>query len=209
MIPNRLPPPPVATKRDDPPKRSMPTALLRERCSHREDRRVIEWAQHLSSALRAGRPVPEELAESITGSAQSVAPDGAGRAAADLARGRGVRESLDAWHRRAGSDGERLIAVALLVALERGADPVVAVDSAVHGLQDDIALRSRLRVLTAQARASAAVLVALPVAFGGLASLLRGEMIYRGPTGAIIITVGLLLDLAGFAWMRRLRRRLT
>lgn len=168
---------------------------------------MIEWVQLMAASLRAGNPVAIAIAESVAGP-PALAPKAAVRAAADLERGRGARETLESWRVNAVSDGERLVATALLVALERGADPAPAVDSAIDGLHDDVALSSRLRVLTAQARASAAVLVGLPIAFGGLGSVLRGELIYRGTAGLIALGIGLLLDLAGFAWMRRLRRRL-
>ena len=177
------------------------------RKGQRADRLLVQWSQRLASSLRSGLP-PSAALQATVNQAPSQAPDGAGRAAADLSRGRDLRASLDSWRQGAASESERLLIIALHVSVDRGADAAPAVDSVVERIRDDEMLRSRRRVLTAQARASAGVLVALPVAFGAFASLLRGELVYRGTSGLVILAVGVLLDLAGFAWMRRLRRRL-
>ena len=171
------------------------------------DRLLVQWSQRLASSLRSGLP-PAAALRATVDEAPSRAPEGAGRAAAELARGRDLRASLDSWRQRAESEAERLVIIALDVSVDRGADAAPVVDSVLERIGDDEMLRSRRRVLTAQARASAGVLVALPAAFGAFASLLRGELVYRGTSGLAILATGLLLDLAGFARMRRLRRRL-
>jgi tight adherence protein B len=63
------------------------------------------------------------------------------------------------------------------------------------------------RALTAQGRASGAVLAVLPVAFVALLSGTGGNGLgafYRTPLGASLLLLGTLLDAAGFAWIRRI-----
>ena len=69
--------------------------------------------------------------------------------------------------------------------------------------------RRQLRVMTAQAKASGAVLAALPVAFVALLSGAGGDGLgafYGSPLGVSLLLCGILLDAAGFAWMRRIVR---
>ena len=206
MIPNRLPVGVRVAGGRHHLAISAATALDRRR-RQQQEADFVEWTQLLGSVLRAGKPVAAAIVSAVD-EAPGLAPDGAHRATAAIERGRGLRPSLDEWRDRAWSPGERLLVVALLVALDRGTDATPAIDSVVQSMSDAALLRSKQRVLTAQARASAAVLVALPVGFGLFSSVARGELIYRGSTGLAIVGIGLLFDLAGFAWMRRLRRRL-
>ena len=95
----------------------------------------------------------------------------------------------------------------MMVAIERGGEPVTAVDVVIDRLRDDRYIDLRRRVLTAQAQATTVVLVVLPVVFAVFASVIRGELLLAGRVGAVLLVTGLAFDGLGFWWMRRLRRR--
>ena len=90
-----------------------------------------------------------------------------------------------------------------------GGDLPALLDRVAQVIAGRAAERRQLRVMTAQAKASGAVLAALPVAFVALLSGAGGDGLgafYRSPLGATLLLSGVALDAAGFAWMRRIVR---
>ncbi len=171
---------------------------------------LLDWASGLDGALRAGELIPDALRQSIdvtTVGSDVVLPVGAHRAVAELAHGRMMRSVLLDWRQRSTTTDERLVVTALLVASEQGARACEAVDVVVDRLRDRRFIDSRRRVLTAQARATAAVLVLLPLVFVGLTSLLRRDVPFAGRGGLVVLVAGVALDGLGYLWMRNLRRR--
>jgi tight adherence protein B len=66
-----------------------------------------------------------------------------------------------------------------------------------------------MRALTAQGRASGAVLAVLPIAFVTLLSWSGGDGLgdfYRTPAGSLLLVVGLACDVLGFLWIQRIVR---
>lgn len=198
MIPSR----PLPASRYRPP----PLSRLRARLTGPTDGGdLLEWTSALAAGLRSGMAIPEALR--VTARSRPDTPPRARRVVAELAHGRAVRHTLHEWRRDAGSAGERLLVTALGVAIERGGQPVMAVDVVVDRLRDDRYIDLRRRVLTAQAQATTVVLVVLPVVFAVFASAIRGELLLAGRIGAVLFVIGLAFDGLGFWWMRRLRRR--
>jgi tight adherence protein B len=75
---------------------------------------------------------------------------------------------------------------------------------------DRVRSRREVRAITAQGRASGAILAVLPVAFVALLSGTGGEALgafYRTSTGAGLLLAGLACDILGFLWIRRIVRR--
>jgi tight adherence protein B len=75
---------------------------------------------------------------------------------------------------------------------------------------DRVRSRREVRSLTAQGRASGAVLAVLPVAFVALLSGTGGEALgafYRSPLGASLLVAGLVCEVLGFLWIRRIVTR--
>lgn len=165
-----------------------------------------EVCVHLSRTIRSGRSVEE----AFDGVAAQVAPLtlGVARVASESSKGRPITEALEAWAARSESSAEQLVSTALLVGVQHGGDLGTTLDVVGGGLRDDLDLAARRRVLLVQATMSAAVLVTLPVAFAVVASVLHGGSLVRGPSGAVVVSAGLLLDALGSVWMRSLMRGL-
>ncbi|MDQ4005027.1 MAG: type II secretion system F family protein [Actinomycetota bacterium] len=90
-----------------------------------------------------------------------------------------------------------------------GGDLPALLDRVAYVIGGRTAERRQLRVMTAQAKASGVVLAALPVAFVALLSGAGGDGLgafYRSPLGVTLLLFGIVLDAAGFAWMRRIVR---
>lgn len=164
-----------------------------------------EVALRLARGLRSGNPIDDALAQVVT---EVRAPVGLVMAAQQTRSGRPIVSALEEWLDVADSDAERLLASALMIGLRRGGDVAAAIDLVGEGIRDDLDLAARRRVLLVQATMSAGVLVAMPVVFAVVASVLRGGLVFEGAIGAALVLGGLTLDLLGFVWMRALMRRL-
>lgn len=111
---------------------------------------------------------------------------------------------------RSGDPAADLLVRALAVAEETGAGAATAVDQALAAAQDEAATTRLLRARSAQARGTAKLLAALPVAGWLGVAVLGGELTYlRTPLGMASTGLALLLAAAGALWSARLLRRAT
>lgn len=162
-----------------------------------------EIALRIGRSIRAGRPVEQAIADAATTGHVALV-----RIDSQLNAGRPLPDAIGDWLDRCESDAERLLAAAIELGSERGGDLARSLDIVGEGIRDDIQLDARRRTLLTQSRLSAAVLVALPVVFAALASLLQGGLIYRGWVGLTLLVVGGGLDAIGLLWIKRLLRGL-
>jgi len=118
-------------------------------------------------------------------------------------RGASLDDALDAWQLRRGGRSLGLLVAACRFGLAEGGDLAAALDGAAVSLLDQIEVADEARALSSQARASAMVLVSLPV-IGALGfSLLDPSVattLFTTRPGWICLVLGLLLDAAG-AWV--------
>jgi tight adherence protein B len=172
----------------------------------RADRRRA-WpavADEIGSALRSGASLRQALA--------TVATHG-GAAAARLAdllqplsRGDDLARAARRWADRSDDGDERLLAGAVeLAAGATHAEPVLF-DTVSRTLRERSAIAGELRAQTAQARASAAALSALPFLFTGLCAMADpGVLSFLTGTlpGAACLAAGVALQALGLWWMHR------
>jgi tight adherence protein B len=109
-----------------------------------------------------------------------------------------------------GSADGRLLAAVLSVHSRVGGDLPGLLDELSSVLAVRLRGRRQARALTAQARASGAVLAVLPIAFVGLLSGTSGAALgafYRTVHGSLLLLGGLILEGFGFLWLRRISGR--
>ena len=117
-----------------------------------------------------------------------------------------VADALEAWSDAHPRRPVRLVAGALAVAEAAGGRAGPALDGVATTLRARAAVADEARALASQARASAAVLVGLPVvvAVGGAAADRRvADALLGTPWGWGCIALAVLLDGAGALWMQR------
>ncbi|MEM9711140.1 MAG: type II secretion system F family protein [Actinomycetota bacterium] len=111
----------------------------------------------------------------------------------------------------ASSPGEVAPALRLLaVALHAGGESADAVARSAAVVRAEQAIRADAKVQTTQARASAAVISALPVLFVVLSTLTAPTVpsfLFGRPLGRVVLAAGLGLAVLGWWWMRWLTRR--
>lgn len=165
-----------------------------------------EAVEVVASAVRAGRSPHDGLAIA----ARSAPPRLAGelRRVTDLAaRGVPLSVALERWAASSEVGGASLVTAAVGLAVDAGGDAGAALAGVAETLRERRALRREIRALSAQARLSATIIAAAPVGFASMAVAADGEtarFLLGSPGGLACLATGLLLDVAGFRWMRRI-----
>jgi tight adherence protein B len=125
-----------------------------------------------------------------------------------------VGDSLEAALSRLGSRLELpdvgLVVTVLSLHRRTGGDLPMMLEQVAEVVGDRVRARREVRAITAQGRASGAILAVLPVAFVALLSGTGGEALgafYRMPLGAGLLLAGLACEALGFWWIRRIVRR--
>ncbi len=174
----------------------------------RSARQLQELVRSLASGTRAGLSLRRALAEA-THESEPPLREGLQTALRRLEVGRAIGDVLGAWAEEVGSGDARLLVAVLEIHRRTGGDLPSLLDEVAAMIGGRIDSRRHLRALTAQGRASGAVLAVLPVAFVGLLSGMGGNGLgdfYRTPLGAALLGAGFLLEALGFVWLRRIAR---
>lgn len=165
--------------------------------------------ERVAAALRAGSAPLVALQEAAGGA------DVPGVLAADLARltamadGAGLRPAVAAWADARPLPAVAAVAAALDVALGAGGPAAPALDGLAAGLRDRYDTRAEVVALSAQARLSAIVVGAAPLASLGLSLLsdrrVAPTLVTTGPGRGCLLT-GIALEALAAVWMGRILR---
>ncbi|HEX2031022.1 MAG TPA: type II secretion system F family protein [Actinomycetota bacterium] len=126
-----------------------------------------------------------------------------------LSLGQPLEESLARLAGGVGSPDARLLVAILHVHRRTGGDLPTLLDEVAEIVAGRAQARRQLRALTAQGRASGAVLALLPIAFVTLLSWTGGDGLgayYRTLEGSLLLLGGLVCEGLGFLWIRRILR---
>lgn len=182
--------------------------LLRRRAGDRLEAALPAAVDAVARSLRSGVSLRLAIAEAAAVTPGPLAAE-LGSVARSIQRGSSVVAALEAWGERQPTPGVRLVVSALCLGAETGGALARAVDGVAATLRQRLAARAEARALATQARASAAVLAAAPLAFTAVTSLADARtatFLFRTPTGLLCLAGGLALDAAGALWMARLTR---
>jgi tight adherence protein B len=163
----------------------------------------------LASATRAGLSIRRALDEA----ARDAGPPLDGelrRLTGRLDVGESLESAFEGLVSRLSLPDLRLVTMALSIHRRTGGDLPVMLEGAAEVIGDRVRARHEVRALTAQGRASGAVLAVLPVAFVALLSGTGGAALgafYRSWLGGGLLAAGLLLAGLGFLWIRRIVHR--
>jgi tight adherence protein B len=179
--------------------------LTRRRRADAANRRrhdaVVGLCGALAAELRAGLPANPALLRACSEWVEFSAVARAARLGGD------IPTAFRSLAERPGADGLRAIAAAWAVAAHSGASLARVLDRLVDGLRDQRAARTEVEAALAPPRATARMLAVLPVFGVALGSAMGTHpvsfLIHTGPGRACLLT-GLVLALAGVAWVERL-----
>ena len=181
--------------------------LARQRRDRRAAEAVPAALERIAAELRGGATV---------GGAIDTVAAGGGALAVDLRRvrsrlvlGAPVGDALAAWASERDVHGVRAAAGSLALAATVGGPAADALDGLAASLRDRLGAFAEARALSAQARMSAVVVGAGPIGYVLISALIdpgATARMYSTPVGRACLAAGLLLELAGAAWMRALLR---
>jgi tight adherence protein B len=172
------------------------------------DEQLREAMVTLSAAVRAGMSVRLALEEANRASEPPLRQELAGLLTR-LRVGQPIDVALERFARQIDSPDATLLATLLTVHRRTGGDLPALLDEAAGVVGQRAESRRQVRALTAQGRASGAVLAVLPIAFVGLLSGTSGDGLgafYRSLPGAGLVLAGLVCELLGFVWISRIVR---
>jgi tight adherence protein B len=193
---------------------SVPSALRwwrargRRRATEEAEEELREICLALAAALRAGLSLRLSLEEAIRDAGPSLR-EPFRAVLARLSVGEPMAAALTTLLEVTDVPDVRLVASVLELHGRTGGELPGLLDEAAAALGRRIESRRQVRALTAQGRASGAVLALLPVVFVGLLTIGGGDGLgafYRTPQGSLLLGLGLVLDGLGFLWIRRLLR---
>lgn len=179
---------------------------LRHRTAIARCRQVPDALERMAAALRTGSSLPQALKETADTSDAPLGPE-----LSELARrsdtGTPLPQVLTRWADHRNDRTTRLAAAALVLASRAGASPARAIDGVAATVRERLNLAAERRAQATQARTSAIVLSAAPLAFTGLlvaTNSAAAQFLFGTPMGWACLLAGLGLDAAGAAWMARL-----
>jgi tight adherence protein B len=179
--------------------------VLRTRAMRRYASALPLALEQIAAHLRGGGTVAHGVAAVAGGDGPLSGDLRRVQARADL--GVGLADALVAWPAERDVGDVRAVAGALAVAETLGGRSAHALDGLAASLRDRIGAAAEARSLSAQARLSAIVVGASPVAYLVFSALVDpqsvGLLVGTGP-GRACLVLGLLLEAVAALWMRRI-----
>ena len=179
----------------------LPYVVRRRGQSRIEPNELAAWCDALARALRGGATLRHALStvDLPAPVAIHLAP-----AMLALARGASVNAALADVHAR--SRDLDLVLVVIRACAEHGGAAAEPIDRAAAALRQRAALAGERRTNSAQARMSAVVMTCLPGALLTLLALTSASVREAALSrlGLAVVGAGVILNLAGWGWMRRL-----
>ena len=175
------------------------------RGDRRADAALPELVEHTARGLRSGLDLVAALATAGR-SVGGVHGAEVARVAARVERGAPLVEALGGWGEAQPRSPVRLVVAALRVAAEAGGGRAPALDGLAASLRAQAVVAEEARALATQARASAGVMVVLPVVvatLGAAGDPRLARTLLRTPVGLTCLGTALALDAVGGWWMHR------
>lgn len=180
--------------------------VLRERRFRKCDRLLPDAIDLMARGLRAGHALPavlqmvgEEISEPLGAEFRSLHEE--------QLLGLPLREAVMNMVRRIPRDDTRFLATAILLQKETGGNLAAILDKTAAVARERERLRGQVRIYTAQGRATAWILCAMPFLMFCILSLVswRTErLLFVDPLGKIAVYLGLTLLVCGVLLIRRI-----
>lgn len=162
----------------------------------------------LARELRAGATVHTAVR------AVAADPTVAGAGLVELARrvddGAPALPELERWAADLEHPDADLVRAVLALGLTTGGALAATLERAADRIADRVDLQREIRALSGQARASALLLTVAPVGFLALLAMVDRGVLSAAttePVAIVAILVGMVLNVGGWVWMRRLAER--
>lgn len=185
-----------------------PFLLVSRRLAERArqiEKQLPEAVDMLVNALRAGYSLPASMQFVGTEIAAPVGPELL-RFHDEQRLGVDTRQALDNLQRRLGTEDSRMLVLAVTVQRETGGNLSEILGNLSTVIRGRIAFRGQVEVLTAESRASAVMLAALPVLLFVILRVISPEYtaeLTGTETGRMMLSYAAISLTVGFFWLRR------
>jgi tight adherence protein B len=125
----------------------------------------------------------------------------------EIDHGTSVDVALDNASRRLRSHNYRLLFSAMKTTRTRGGNMPVTLDRLGESLRNIVALEEKVKAQTAQGRTSAVVMGIMPAVILGIYYLIDSHgvsLLFTEPIGQGMLAVSLMINIAGFLWIRKI-----
>lgn len=189
---------------------AVPWLILETRRSRRRDaflQQLPDTLQLLAGSLRAGYAVLQAI-DSVAKEAPSPTAEELQRVVTEARLGMPIEDALEAMGVRIGSDEFRWVVLAINIQREVGGNLAELLDTVAETLREREALRRQIKVLSAEGRLSAVILIALPIVLTIYLVLVRptyiATLVTSGPFGWLMVIGASVLMGVGVLWIRKM-----
>jgi tight adherence protein B len=187
----------------------VPRLVLAQRVAKREAAflsQLPDVLQLLSGSLQAGYGFMQAI-DTVAKEATPPASTEFSRVLAESRLGMPVEDALNSMADRVGGSDFRWVVLAINIQRQVGGNLAALLSTVANTLREREMVRRQIKVLSAEGRLSAIILVALPFLLAGYISIVNpgylGELT-KATIGKIMIVVGVVLMGIGIAWMRKI-----
>ena len=187
----------------------IPRLVLAQRVAKREAAflsQLPDVLQLLSGSLQAGYGFMQAI-DTVAKEATPPASTEFARVLAEARLGMPVEDALNSMAERVGGDDFRWVVLAINIQRQVGGNLAALLTTVANTLREREMVRRQIKVLSAEGRLSAIILVALPFLLAGYISLVNPgylQQLFHVTVGKIMILVGLVLMTIGIIWMRKI-----
>jgi tight adherence protein B len=164
--------------------------------------------QMFSGSLEAGYGLMQVI-DTVTKDSSPPTSNEFARVLAETRLGMSVEESLDRMVERVGGEDFRWVVIAIKIQRQAGGNLAALLSSVAATLRERAQLRRQVKVLSAEGRLSAVILILLPFAMAAYMYVANPDYLFTLSTtsiGKMMVLGGLALIGAGIVWMRKIVR---
>lgn len=186
--------------------------LTAKRKAEQYEESLVTALDSVVRSLQSGAGIRSALQESGEGAAAGTAGDDLTRVVREAEAGSGLQTALDNWAQRKQLDSVKLCVDALILSIASGAANAKAVEAVTSTLRSHRSSVAAVKTAATEARASAVLLVILPVVISAplvLSNERTRAFMFEHPVGIFALVAGLGLNAVGALWMNRLVGRAT
>jgi tight adherence protein B len=190
----------------------VPFVILQRRRRKRQDQflgSLPDTLQLMAGSLRAGYGVMQAI-DSVAKESSGATAEEFGRVLTEARLGMPLEQALSDMAARIDNDDFRWVVLAINIQREVGGNLAELLDTVANVLREREMLRRQIKVLSAEGRLSAVILVGLPIFLAVYLILVRpeyiGVLVTSGLFGWLLVGGAVFLMLVGIVWIRNLIR---
>jgi tight adherence protein B len=187
----------------------LPRLVLANRVAKRESlflSQLPDVLQLLSGSLQAGYGFMQAI-DTVAKEATPPASTEFSRVLAEARLGMPVEDALNSMAERVGGEDFRWVVLAINIQRQVGGNLAALLTTVAATLREREMVRRQIKVLSAEGRLSAIILVALPFLLAGYISLVNPgylQTMFDETVGKIMVAGGVVLMGIGIVWMRKI-----